>query len=109
MNYATLTLAAAIKATSLDLGTPLKKAVIESAKLSASIAGVLAHAERSVVPVGEDPVEVACLAIWNAIRADIPTVAAAASELNTAKDRVAALRKCAPLSGGGIPDWASHH
>ena len=76
---------------------------------SASIAGVLAHAGRVVVPIGKDPVEVACLAMWDAIRADIPVVATVASDLETAKHRVAALRKCAPLWFDGMPDWATHH
>jgi hypothetical protein len=107
MNYTTLTLATAVEAASLDAGPALKKAVIDSAKLSASIPAVLAHAKRIIAPPGQDPVEVACLAIWNAIRADIPSVAVATSELETAKDRIGSLRRCAPLWVGRTPTWAS--
>jgi hypothetical protein len=107
MSYTTQTLATAIEATNLDVGPALKKAVIDAAKLSASIAAILAHAKRIVVPSGQDPVDVACLAIWNSIRADIPAVAVATAELEAAKDRIAALRKCAPLWVGRTPAWAS--
>lgn len=107
MNYAASTLAAAVAATSLDAGPTLKKAVIDSAKLSASIAGVLAHAGRVRVPSGKDPVDIACVAIWDAIRADIPAVAAASPELEVASDRIRGLREHAALWVGPPPDWAS--
>lgn len=106
MNYAAVTLAAAVEATNLDAGPTLKKAVIASAKLSASIAGVLAHAGRVRVPTGKDPVAIACVAMWDAIRADIPAVAAASSELEIARDRIGALREHAALWVDRPPDWA---
>lgn len=96
-NYATSTLANAVKASTLEALPELKKAAIESAKLSASIAGVLAHAGRIKVPRGQDPVAVACVAIWDVIRADIPRLAVATSEIEIAKKRVRALRESAPV------------
>jgi len=106
MNYATQTFAAAVEASALEAGPALKKAVIDSAKLSASVAGVLAHAGRIRVPTGQDPVDVACVAMWDAIRADIPMLAAVTSELETATSRVQALRELAPLWPGRAPAWA---
>jgi hypothetical protein len=106
MNYAALTLATALDATALDAGPDLKKTVIDSAKLSASIAAVLAHAGRVRVRKGEDPVDVACLAIWDAIRADIKALAEGTLELEVATDRLGALRTHAPLWVGGRPAWA---
>lgn len=109
MNYAASTLAVAVEATSLDAGPTLKRAVIASAKMSASIAGVLAHAGRVRVATGEDPVAIACVAIWDAIRADITAVAGAIPELEVASDRIRALREHAALWVDGPPDWASRH
>lgn len=106
MNYATQTLARAIDATDLDFGPPMKKVIIETAKLSASVAGVLAHAGRVDVPAGADAVDVACVAMWNATRADIPVLADGAFDFKNAKDRVRVLRDRAPLWVGGAPDWA---
>jgi hypothetical protein len=108
MNYAVLTLSTAIDATNLDTGPELKQAVIDSAKMSGSIAAILAHANRVVVPPGDDPVEVACLTMWNAIRADIPTVASVISEVEVAKDRVDSLRKCSPFWIDGQPTWVPY-
>jgi hypothetical protein len=107
MNYATSTLGAAALATSLDMGAPLKKAVLDAAMLSKSIGAVLAHAGRvrGRRPPGLDAVDVAVLAFWDAIRRDIPGLAARTSELETAKDRVEVLRKLAPLWVGRPPSW----
>ena len=107
MNYATQTLARAIDATSLDVGLPMKKMIIETAKLSASIAGVLAHAGRIDVPPGADAVDVACVAMWDAIRADIPVLAGGTSDFKNAKERVQALRACAALWVGSASGWAT--
>ena len=85
----------------------LKKAIINSAKLSASIPAVLAHAERIVVPTGQNPVEIACLEMWNAIRVDILAVAKATLDIEAAKDRINSLRTCAPLWVDRTPTWAS--
>jgi len=109
MDYAVLTLTTAIEATNLDVGPELKRAVIDSAKFSSSIAAVLAHAKRVVVPKGDDPIEVACLTIWNAIRADIPTIASVLSELEAAKGQVDRLRNIAPLWIDVPPAWVPHH
>ena len=84
----------------------MKKVIIETAKLSASIPAVMAHAGRIVVPAG-DAVEVACLAIWGAIRADVPAVAARLSDIAEARDRVLALRDCSAFWVDKVPDWAS--
>ncbi len=108
MNYAILTLTTAIEATDRDVGPELKQAVITSAKMSGSIAGVLAHANRVLVRPGDDPVEVACVTIWNSIRADIPTVASFISEVEVAQDRVDSLRKVAPLWVDRQPVWVPH-
>jgi hypothetical protein len=107
MNYATSTLGAAVEATALDMGAPLKKAVLDAAMLSKSIGAVLAHAGRvrGRLPRGLDAVDVAVLAFWDAIRTDIPVIAARTGELETAKDRVEALRKLAPLWTGRPPGW----
>jgi hypothetical protein len=107
MNYATQTLARAIDATRLDGGVLMKKAIIEAAKLSASIAGVLAHAGRVDVPSGAAAVDVACVAMWDAIRADIPVLAGTSSTLKGADDRVLALRDCSPLWVGDVPRWVT--
>jgi len=105
MSYTTQALARAIDAT-LDFGAPMKKAIIEAAKLSASIAAVLAHAGRVDVPPGVDAVDAACVAMWDAIRADIPVLAGRQADLKNAEDRVRALRDCAPFWVGRAPDWA---
>jgi hypothetical protein len=107
MSYATQTLASAIDATALAEATPLRKVVIVTAKLAASIPAVLAHAGRIVVPIGEDAVDVACVAMWDAIRADLPAVAVSLGTIAEASDRVRALRDCASFWADGAPDWAS--
>ncbi len=109
LNHAAGTLAAAIEATALPLGPELKKAVIETAKQSASIPALLAHAGR-VGGVGDrDAVDVAGLAIWDAIRADIAALEGASARptaLGDAGDAIEALRAVAPLWPTGAPDWA---
>src|ERR1041384_6087854 len=107
MNYATQTLAHVIDVTCIDETPAMKKAIIETAKLSGSIAGVLAHAGRVDVEAGADPVDVACTAIWDAIHADVSVVAAASARLKGASTRVQALRDCAPLWLGEVPQWAT--
>ena len=98
-------LAAAIEACAAADPTALAKAVIGAAKLAASIAAMWAHAGR--VRVDGDPVDIACTTAWDAIRADIKPLAAAAGGLATAPDRVAALRAVAPLWPGGAPAWSA--
>ncbi len=105
VNYSTNTLSAGVAATAAVELPKLKKEVMDCAKLSASIAAVLAHAGRAPAPRGKDPVEVAAGAIWAAIRADIPVLAARASEVEAASDPVAALRELAPLWPAGTPTW----
>lgn len=107
MNYATQTLARVLEATVLEAATPLKKAIMDAAKLSASIAAVLAHAGRVVAPAGADPVDAACTAMWETIRTDIPLVAGALSEVEHAQDRIGALRNRGPLWVGEVPDWVA--
>lgn len=106
MNYATQTLAQAVEAASLDFGSPMKKAIIDTAKFSASIAALLAHAGRVRAPRGADAIDVACIAMWDAIRSDITALTGASSELESAKDRVRAVRDCAPFWVGRAPSWA---
>jgi hypothetical protein len=108
MNYATQALVRAIDATHLDGQAPLKKAIIEAAKLSTAIAGVLAHAGRVVdVPVGATAADVACVAMWDAIRSDMRLLAHTNPALEGAEDRVLALRECSPLWVGAVPRWVT--
>jgi hypothetical protein len=87
-----------------------------------ALAGVLAHAGRVHAPRGKDPVELACVAMWTAIRADIVAVASVVSVASGSKARfgaaesveargmrkaVEALRACAPLWPDGAPTWAA--
>ncbi len=101
-NYAGLALALAIEASALDVGPALTKTVIDGAKYAASIAAVLAHAGRVKVGKGKDPVETAALAMWDAIRADLPVVAAAPVRLDAR-----GVRALAPLWPRRTPAWAS--
>ncbi len=105
-NHAACTLAAAVETTILEDGPALKKAVLDIAKQSASIPAVLAHAGCVPTQPGADPVDVACLAIWNAIREDVAIVAANTPALETADQRLVMLRDCAPLWLGSTPEWA---
>jgi hypothetical protein len=102
VSYAGLTLATALQACAHDVGPALTKAVIDAAKYSASIAALHAHAGRVKVTTGKDPVEAAALAIWDAIRADIAVVAAAAPGKLDAKG----VRNLAPLWPAKAPAWA---
>lgn len=101
MNYATSALSAGVEAVALDARPALVKAVIDAAKMTGSIAGVLAHAGRVPASMGVDPVELACTTTWSAIRADIAVVAAARTSLGS----VRALRELAPLWADGVPTW----
>lgn len=105
MNYAMSTIGAAVELGAMEMGSPLKKAVTAVAKLSASIPGVLAHAGRTTAPVGEDPVDTACIPMWDAIRADVPIVAESTAKIESSDDPIASLRDCAPLWPGPVPEW----
>jgi len=107
MNYTTQILASALDAIALDDASALKKEVIQAAKLSASIPAILAHAGRIEVPSGSSAVDVACVTVWDAIRADIAAVANAVPAIERAEDRVLALTKCAPLWPGEVPAWVT--
>jgi len=107
MNHATQTLAAAVESASLGIGDGLKKRVIETAKYSASIPAILAYAGRVVAPDGEDPVDFACVFMWDTLRADIEPVREAEAVIGVAEDPVCALRACASLWSLGEPSWAS--
>jgi len=106
MSYAASTLAESIEASMLSSGPTLKKAVIHCAKLSASIAAILAHAGRVKVPRQQDPVELACVEMWDAIRADISTIATASTKIESARNPVRALRESSSLWPGVMPKWA---
>ena len=106
MNYATSTVVAAVEATALPLGAPLKKAVIDVAKLSASIPGVLANAGRVPLPRVGSAVEVACVEAWDAIRAEVSLMAEGPPRVEASRDRLDALRTLAPLWPAGVPAWA---
>ncbi len=105
-NYATQTLVTAVEACGVEALPSLKKAIITTAKCSAAIPAVLAHAGRVRVPKGADPVERACVTMWDAIRADIAAVAAAVSAIERAKNRPRTLHACAALWIGTRPAWA---
>jgi hypothetical protein len=101
VRYSMLTLATAVQAAALD-GRELTKGIIDVAKYSASIAALLAHGGRVKVGKGKDPVEVACLAMWGAIRADIAIMATAPAKLDAR-----AVRALAPLWPGKTPAWVA--
>jgi hypothetical protein len=102
VNYAGLTLATAIEAAAHDVSPVLTKTIIDAAKYSASIGALHAHAGRVRASGGKHPVDVACEAIWGAIRADIAALAAAPAKLDAR-----ALRALAPLWPGRVPAWAT--
>lgn len=102
MSYATSSLVEVLEATRIpELGLR-KKALLDSAKLSASIPAVLAHAGLIAATPGGDAVTQAATAIWDAIRADLPVIAGLAPgrRLNPAK-----LKSLGPLWPGGQPSW----
>jgi hypothetical protein len=108
IDYAATTLATGVAATALEARPALLKSIIDCAKLSASVPAVLAHAGRVPVAKGRDAVEAACTPIWRAIRSDLPILAILATSTNvleSASDRVSALREIAPLWVEGKPDW----
>ncbi len=105
MNYATSTLVTALEAATSDDRKDAVKVALVCAKLSASIPAVWAHAGRVRAPAGVDPVDLACDAVWDAIRADIEPVAAHTADIEHAKDRVKALRAVAPSWRGRAPRW----
>ncbi|HUQ08452.1 MAG TPA: hypothetical protein VM261_38440 [Kofleriaceae bacterium] len=102
VSYAGLTLSTALEACALETGPTLTKAVIDTAKYAASIAALHAHAGRVKVGKGKDPVEVAARAMWDAIRADLPVVAASGAKLTAGS-----VRKLAPLWPAKPPTWAT--
>jgi hypothetical protein len=105
MNYAMHTLAESIAATAVPLGPALKKAVIDTAKYAASIPAVLAHAGRVDGHGARDVVEVASLAMWDAIRADAASLARVTDRLGAPGDAVASLRELAAPWPSGVPEW----
>lgn len=104
-NYAACTLSAAVDATGIADDRALRKRIVEVAKQSASIPAVLAHGGRVQVADGDDPVDVACLAVWALIRADVELIAGALESLERATDRVDALAQLAPPWGAVEPRW----
>ena len=80
------------------------KAALETAKLTASIFAVWAHAGR--VRARRDPVTEAIEVTWSAIRADIPALAAGAAIPLRGRNSVDALTKLAPLWPAREPSWA---
>ncbi len=107
ISYAMHTLANALRASCLADGPELRKAVIDVAKYSASIAALLAHAGRTRAPKGVDAVDDAAGAIWAAIRADVPIVADGCMGVESAKDHVKAIRSLAPMWPKAAPEWAT--
>lgn len=102
MNYAGLTLATGLRASVLTEVVASKKAIIEAAKYAGFIPAILAHAGRIRGPSGRDVVDFACEETWAAIRAEVPSVAAATVAVEQSEDRVDALRRSAPLA----LDWS---
>ncbi|MEM9159090.1 MAG: hypothetical protein AAGB46_08575 [Verrucomicrobiota bacterium] len=102
MNYATLTLALTIDATSIKEDKELKKVIIDIAKHSASIPAILGHANRVVAPTGEDPVDHASISVWDLIRADIQRIEKI-SDMSSIKD----LRDLRDIWADGGFEWCS--
>ncbi|MBK9030579.1 MAG: hypothetical protein IPL61_04435 [Myxococcales bacterium] len=100
MNYATLTVRCALEATALPDGPALAKAVIDVAKYAASIPALLAHAGLTRAPPGAAAVDVAAVAVWGAIRADLAPCAATAPGVSLAD-----VRALAPLWPPGARAW----
>jgi hypothetical protein len=99
-DHALCALAAAVAATAAP-PPALRRAIIDCAKQSASIPALLAHAGR-IRARGGDAVDVACAAVWNAIRADVARVAGAGETLRD----LPAVRAAWPLWPGRTPAWA---
>jgi hypothetical protein len=100
MNYATQTLGCALAATLLPDGPALAKALIDVAKYAGSIPAVLAHAGLVRAPKGNDPVDVAALAMWSAMRTDLAACAAITAPLSASRART-----LAPLWPPGALAW----
>ena len=103
MNYATQTLVTAVEATSLAERPALVKAVIDTAKLSASITAIWAHAGRTT----PDTLDTVCATTWTAIRSDVALLILGHDDVESAKNQVGALRKLGPLWPKPTPSWAS--
>ena len=93
VNYAFYTLAAAVETGRFTERPLIVKSTIQAAKMSASIAAILAHAGRVPAPVNDDPVDHASRIAWGAIRAD-------AARLTATPDA----RSC-PLWPDPAPAW----
>jgi hypothetical protein len=106
MNYATQTLAMVVYATTIKDEKKLKKAIIDTAKFSASIPAILAHANRITAPDGENPVDFACVTMWDAIRSDIQMINDVSSSFITLRNRVNVLRD---LCDFGVMDTFKSH
>jgi hypothetical protein len=106
MSYATQTLATALDAATTDDRKVALNVAISSAKLSASIPAVWAHAGRVHARDGRSAVDLACTSAWAAIRSDIAAVEARLPNVERAQDRVKALRAIARLWPGRAPAWA---
>jgi len=107
-DYAVQTLVTALDvAAAVDRKTQVSEA-IRAAKLSGSIPAVWAHAGRVDVrvPKGTSSVDVVAEATWSAIRADIARVAAGVTTIESADDRVRALRDLGSPWEGTQPAWA---
>jgi hypothetical protein len=108
-NYAMQALVAALDAAAAAERPGIVKAVIDAAKLAASIPAILGHAGRvsETPPPGQDAVELAATTTWAAMRADIWLIASQAGAITRAPDPVSALRALGEMWPAGAPSWAA--
>jgi hypothetical protein len=106
MSYATGTLALAIDAALTPHRAPRVELVQQAAKHAGSIPAVLAHAGRVRARKGEDPVDSACLLLWNSMRSDISLVAESERSVLVSRSPLRALVEVGPLWPSRPPAWA---
>jgi hypothetical protein len=108
-NYAMQALVAALDAAAAAERPGIVKAVIDAAKLAASIPAILGHAGRvlETPPPGQDAVDLAATTTWAAMRADIGLIASRTGAITKAPDAVSALRELGGMWAGSAPSWAA--
>ena len=98
LNYVFLTLSAGVETAALVDRAAAVKSTILTAKYSASIPAILAHAGRITTP--GDPVDTACGIVWNAIRVDVKLLGGEPPAMD-----LPALRRIAPFWPDPAPSW----
>ena len=98
MNYAALSLAETVRACAEEAAKERNKLIISSAKMSASIPALLAHAHLTAQSADD-----ASQSIWAMIRSDVHLLADRSLDTNSA---VNSLRLMGPLWPDAVPEWA---